>query len=198
MKKSMKRSVLSLIIVAMLAGCSTTATQPAQVVDKSVQTDADRAAAARAAAEKSAASAAANKAAAEAAALEQARLTSQVNPLTDPNNSLSKRSVYFDFDKYDVKAEYTSLVEAHAAYLTSHKDTKVTLQGNTDDRGSREYNLALGQRRADAVRKAFSLLNVPETQIEAVSFGEEKPKATGDDEAAWVQNRRADIVYQGE
>lgn len=198
MKKSMKRSVLSLIVVAMLAGCSTTATQPAQVVDKSVQTDADRAAAARAAAEKSAASAAANKAAAEAAALEQARLTSQVNPLTDPNNSLSKRSVYFDFDKYDVKAEYTSLVEAHAAYLTSHKDTKVTLQGNTDDRGSREYNLALGQRRADAVRKAFSLLNVPETQIEAVSFGEEKPKATGDDEAAWAQNRRADIVYQGE
>ena len=194
MKKSMKQSVLSLVVVAMLAGCSTTATQPAPVVDKAVQTDADRAAAARAAAEK----AAANKAAAEAAALEQARLTSQVNPLTDPNNSLSKRSVYFDFDKYDVKAEYTSLVEAHAAYLTSHKDAKVTLQGNTDDRGSREYNLALGQRRADAVRKAFNLLNVPETQIEAVSFGEEKPKATGDDEAAWTQNRRADIVYQGE
>jgi peptidoglycan-associated lipoprotein len=121
-----------------------------------------------------------------------------MNPLTDPNNMLSKRNVYFDFDKYDVKAEYTPLVEAHAAYLTSHKDAKVVVQGNTDDRGSREYNLALGQRRADAVRKSLNLLNVPESQIEAVSFGEEKPKAEGDNEAAWAQNRRADIVYQGE
>jgi peptidoglycan-associated lipoprotein len=189
----MKKTALSLILVALLAGCSTTATQPAPVVDNSVQ-DATARAAAKAAADK----AAADKAAAEAAALEQARLASQMNPLTDPNNMLSKRNVYFDFDKYDVKAEYTPLVEAHAAYLTSHKDAKVVVQGNTDDRGSREYNLALGQRRADAVRKSLNLLNVPESQIEAVSFGEEKPKAEGDNEAAWAQNRRADIVYQGE
>ncbi len=188
----MKKTALSLIVVAMLAGCSTTATQPAPVVDNAAQDAAARAAAANAAKN------AADKAAAEAAALEQARLASQANPLTDPNNTLSKRNVYFDFDKYVVKSEYTPLVEAHAAYLTSHKDAKVILQGNTDDRGSREYNLALGQRRADAVRKALNLLNVPETQMEAVSFGEEKPKATGNDEAAWAQNRRADIVYQGE
>jgi peptidoglycan-associated lipoprotein len=189
----MKKSVLSLIVVAMLAGCSTTPTQQAPIVDNSAA-DAARAAAAKMAADK----AAADKAAAEAAALEQARLASQVNPLTDPNNVLSKRSVYFDFDKYVVKSEFTPLVEAHAAYLTSHKDAKVILQGNTDDRGSREYNLALGQRRADAVRKALNLLSVPEAQMEAVSFGEEKPKATGNDEAAFAQNRRADIVYQGE
>ncbi len=190
----MNKTVLSLVLVALLAGCSTAATQPAPVVDNAAQDDAARAAAARAAAAK----AAADKAAAEAAALGQASVTSQANPLTDPNNVLSKRSVYFDFDKYNVKEEFRPLVEAHAAYLTSHKDTKVVLQGNADDRGSREYNLALGQRRADAVRKALNLLNVPEAQIEAVSFGEEKPKATGSDEAAWAQNRRADIVYQGE
>ncbi|BBO99954.1 peptidoglycan-associated lipoprotein Pal [Sulfuriferula nivalis] len=185
----MKKTALSLILVALLAGCSTTATQPAPVVDNSAQDAAARAAAAKAAAD---------KAAAEAAALEQARLASQMNPLTDPNNILSKRNVYFDFDKYAVKSEYTPMIEAHAAYLVSHKDVKVTVQGNTDDRGSREYNLALGQRRADAVRKAMNLLNVPEAQMEAVSFGEEKPKAAGEDEAAWAQNRRADIVYQGE
>lgn len=191
----MNKTVLSLVLVALLAGCSTTATQPAPVVDNAAQDDAARAAAARDAAAKTAA---ADKAAAEAAALEQARLASQANPLTDPNNVLSQRSVYFDFDKYNVKDEFRPMVEAHAAYLTSHKDVKVILQGNADDRGSREYNLALGQRRADAVRKALNLLNVAEAQIEAVSFGEEKPKATGSDEAAWAQNRRADVVYQGE
>ncbi|MDR3393293.1 MAG: peptidoglycan-associated lipoprotein Pal [Sulfuriferula sp.] len=184
----MKKTVLGLVIVGMLAGCSSVATKPAPVVDTSAQDAAARAAA----------KAAADKAAAEAAALERARLASQVNPLTDPSNILSHRSVYFDFDKYNVKDDFRPMIEAHAAYLTSHKDAKVTVQGNTDDRGSREYNLALGQRRADSVRKALSLLNVPESQMEAVSFGEEKPKATGEDEAAWSQNRRADIVYQGE
>ncbi|ARU32045.1 peptidoglycan-associated lipoprotein [Sulfuriferula sp. AH1] len=185
----MKKTVLGLVIVGMLAGCSSVGTKPAPVVDTSAQD-----AAAKAAAEK----AAADKAAAEAAALERARLASQANPLKDPSNILSQRSVYFDFDKYNVKDDFRPMIEAHAAYLTSHKDAKVTLQGNTDDRGSREYNLALGQRRADSVRKALNLLNVPESQMEAVSFGEEKPKATGEDEAAWSQNRRTDIVYQGE
>jgi peptidoglycan-associated lipoprotein len=88
------------------------------------------------------------------------------------------------------------VVEAHAKYLNAHKDRKVIIQGNTDDRGGAEYNLALGQKRAEAVRKALALLGVSEAQVEAVSFGKEKPKALGNDEAAWAENRRADIAYQ--
>ena len=121
-----------------------------------------------------------------------------VNPLKDPNNILSKRSIYFDYDKDEVKPEYRPLVEAHAKYLKEHADAKVVLQGNADERGSREYNLALGQRRSVAVKKVMNVLGVNDKQIETVSFGEEKPMATGHDEASWSQNRRVDIVYQGE
>jgi peptidoglycan-associated lipoprotein len=88
------------------------------------------------------------------------------------------------------------VVEAHAKYLAANKGRKILIQGNTDERGGREYNLALGQKRAEAVRKALSLLSVPESQMEAVSLGKEKPKATGSDEASWAENRRSDIVYQ--
>lgn len=122
----------------------------------------------------------------------------EVNPLKDPNNILSKRSVYFDFDKYAVKPEYRALVEAHAKYLASHPELSIRIEGNADDRGSREYNLSLGQKRAVAVKSAANLLGVPDKQIETISYGEEKPKATGDDEASWAENRRADIVYSGE
>jgi peptidoglycan-associated lipoprotein len=122
----------------------------------------------------------------------------EVNPLKDPNNILSKRSIFYDFDKYDVKSEYKPLVEAHSKYLTSHKDAKVAVQGNCDERGSREYNLSLGNRRADSVKKMMNVLGVPDSQIETVSFGEEKPRATCHDESCWKENRRSDIVYQGE
>jgi peptidoglycan-associated lipoprotein len=118
------------------------------------------------------------------------------DPLNDPNGPLAKRSVYFDFDSFVVKDEYRGLLEAHARYLAANKTRKVVLQGNTDERGGREYNLALGQKRAEAVRKAMVALGVPDSQLEAVSFGEEKPKATGSDEAALAENRRADIAYQ--
>lgn len=118
------------------------------------------------------------------------------DPLNDPKGVLAKRSVYFDFDKYDVKSEYKPVVDAHSQYLSTNKGRKVVIQGNTDERGGREYNLALGQKRADAVRKSMSLLGVAESQMEAVSFGKEKPKATGSDESAWAENRRADIVYK--
>ncbi len=118
--------------------------------------------------------------------------------LTDPKSILSKRSVYFDFDKYDVKDEYKPLVEAHAKYLSGHQGASVVLQGNADERGSREYNLALGQRRAESVKKMMNVLGVQDGQIETVSFGEEKPKAECHDESCWSQNRRADIVYKGE
>ncbi|HSD84722.1 MAG TPA: peptidoglycan-associated lipoprotein Pal [Anaerolineae bacterium] len=121
-----------------------------------------------------------------------------VNPLKDPNNILSKRSIYFDFDKDEVKQEFRPLVEAHAKYLTQNPDARVALQGNADERGSREYNLALGQRRAVAVKKVLNVLGASDKQIETVSYGEEKPRCTDRAEACWSQNRRADIVYAGE
>ena len=120
------------------------------------------------------------------------------NPLTDPGNILSKRSVYYDYDMSIVKDEYKPLVTAHARYLVQNRLAKMTIQGNTDERGSREYNIALGQRRADSVKQMLILLGAQEAQIETVSFGEEKPRATGKDEASYSENRRSDIVYQGE
>lgn len=121
-----------------------------------------------------------------------------VNPLKDPNNILSKRSIYFDFDKDEVKAEYRPLVEAHAKYLSANTGAKIMLQGNADERGSREYNLSLGQRRSVAVKKVMNVLGVNDKQIETVSYGEEKPQCADKTEACWAQNRRADIVYEGE
>lgn len=118
------------------------------------------------------------------------------DPLNNPTGILSKRSIYFDFDSYIIKDEFKSVVEAHAQYLNSHKNRKIIIQGNTDERGGREYNLALGQKRAEAVRKALVLLGVSDTQVEAVSLGKEKPKALGSDEASYAENRRSDIVYQ--
>lgn len=117
--------------------------------------------------------------------------------LTDPKSVLSKRSVYFDLDKYEIKKEYKDVVAAHAKFLTNNRQFKMLLQGNTDERGSHEYNLSLGQKRADAVKKSLLLLGAKEDQIESVSLGEEKPKAEGHDEAAWSQNRRADMLYKG-
>ncbi len=119
-----------------------------------------------------------------------------IDPLNDPNGELAARSIYFDFDSYVVKGEYQSLIQAHARYLNKNTNRRIYIQGNTDERGGREYNLALGQKRAEAVRKAMSLLGVSDSQMEAVSFGKEKPKALGNDEASWAENRRADIVYQ--
>jgi peptidoglycan-associated lipoprotein len=118
------------------------------------------------------------------------------DPFNDPSNPLSKRSIYFDFDSFTIKDEYRPVVEAHAKYLVANKARKVVVQGNTDERGSREYNLALGQKRAEAVRRSLNALGVADAQIEAVSFGEEKPKASGADEAAFAENRRADLAYQ--
>jgi len=118
--------------------------------------------------------------------------------LTDPSSPLSKRSIYFDYDRYDVKEEFRPLVELHARYLRDNQTMKMLIQGNTDERGSREYNLALGQRRSEAIKRMMLLLGAREDQVEAVSLGEEKPKATGSNEEAWAQNRRGDILYQGE
>jgi peptidoglycan-associated lipoprotein len=119
-----------------------------------------------------------------------------VDPLNDPNSPLAKRSIYFDFDSYAVRDDYQPLLQQHAQYLKSHPDRHVLIQGNTDERGTSEYNLALGQKRAEAVRRAMSLLGVADSQMEAVSLGKEKPQATGHDESSWAQNRRADLAYQ--
>ncbi len=102
--------------------------------------------------------------------------------------------VYFDYDSYVVKDDFRSVVEANAKYLTADRTRRMTIEGHTDERGGREYNLALGQRRAEAVSRALALLGANESQLEAVSFGKERPAAAGSDEAAWAKNRRAELV----
>ena len=114
----------------------------------------------------------------------------------DPKSDISTgRSVYFDFDMALVKPEFSSLVERHGKFLTSNPKVSIKIEGNTDERGSAEYNLALGQKRAEAVRQALKIYGVKETQMEAISWGSEKPKTAGHDESAWAQNRRADLQY---
>ena len=115
-------------------------------------------------------------------------------PWNDPKSPLFEKSIYFGFDEYTVQTKYQKMLSAHASYLKANPSQKIIIQGNTDDRGTAEYNLALGQRRSDAVRKSLNLMGVSDNQMEAVSFGKEKPKAEGDNEAAWAENRRADIA----
>jgi peptidoglycan-associated lipoprotein len=122
--------------------------------------------------------------------------TGSADPLNDPKGVLANRSVYFDFDSYSVREDGKPVVENHSGYLNKNKSRTVLIQGNTDERGGTEYNLALGQKRAEAVRRSMASMGVAESQMEAVSLGEEKPKATGNNDAAWAENRRADIVYK--
>lgn len=116
-------------------------------------------------------------------------------PWNDPKSPLFEKSVYFGFDEYTVQTKYQKMLSTHASYLKANSKQKIIIQGNTDERGTAEYNLALGQRRSDAVRKSLNLMGVSDEQMEAVSFGKEKPKTEGDNEAAWTENRRADIIY---
>ena len=106
------------------------------------------------------------------------------------------RIVYFDYDSYVIKPEFQSLIEAHSRFIKAGGNRKLSIEGHTDDRGGREYNLALGQKRAEAVRRSLGLLGVPDSQIEAVSFGKEKPAALGNSEDAHAQNRRAELTYR--
>ena len=177
-----KSLLMSVLLASVLAACSNNAVKnkPAAPVVDSAQSS-------QAAADAEAARLAAEKAAADA----------DLAALKDPNNILSKRSVYFDFDKDEVKPEYRALVDAHAKFLLAHPKSKVAIQGNADNRGSREYNLSLGQRRSVAVKKVMNLAGVQEAQIETVSYGEEKANACKD-EACFQQDRRADIVYDHE
>jgi len=118
-----------------------------------------------------------------------------IDPRQQAGSVLTKRSIYFDYDSYAVKAEYQDIVAAHAKFLSSRKDLKVMLEGHADERGSREYNLALGQQRSEAVFKVITMTGGLKDNLEAVSFGKEKPVAIGHDESAWKQNRRVDIRY---
>ena len=114
----------------------------------------------------------------------------------DPANPIStNRSVYFDFDVYTIKPEFAKMVEMHGKFLAANPSVSIRVEGNADERGSAEYNLALGQKRANALTKALKTYGVKDSQIETISFGREKPKATGHDEASWAQNRRADLDY---
>lgn len=117
------------------------------------------------------------------------------SPFENPNNPLSKHTVYFNFDSSEILPDDRPIVLAHAKYLVAHPNVKVVLQGNTDERGTAEYNIALGERRAKAVSQLMQLQGVARSQIQVVSFGEEHPVALGHNEAAWRQNRRVDIVY---
>ena len=118
--------------------------------------------------------------------------------LRDPASILSKRQVFFDYDKFDVKDEYRPLIEAHAKYLRENPNAKMLIQGNADERGSREYNVALGQKRSDNVKKVLVLLGAREAQVESVSLGEEKPMCAEHNEDCWAKNRRGEMLYGGE
>jgi len=127
---------------------------------------------------------------------------STVTPVNaDPNAGTAQgpvgvaRIVYFDYDSYTVKPEFQSIIDGHARFLKGATQRRISIEGHTDERGGREYNLALGQKRAEAVRRALTLLGVSDNQIEAVSFGKEKPAVQGSGEEAWAQNRRAEIRY---
>lgn len=119
-------------------------------------------------------------------------------PWNDPSSPLSKRVIYFKFDSSEVASEDRETVANHARYLAGHKDLTVTLEGHADERGSREYNIGLGERRANAVRDLMTVQGVADSQIKTVSYGEEKPAVEGHDEAAWSKNRRVEIVYPGQ
>ena len=181
----MKRLILTAVLTVVLAGCSTTPTPEsgAPVEERTAP---------------SGTPGAATSGTTGANVDGTATRSGQGNPLRDPNSPLSKRSVYFDFDSYAVRDEYKPLIEAHGRYLQSTRPGRMIIQGNTDERGSREYNIALGQRRADAVKKMMMLYGATGSQIETVSFGKEKPRNAGHDESAWTENRRDDFLYQGE
>jgi peptidoglycan-associated lipoprotein len=129
------------------------------------------------------------------AAAQSAVATVTLDPLDDPKSGLAARSVYFAYDNFTVDSKYEPLVQAHGKYLQAHPQVQIRVEGNADERGSREYNLALGEKRAQVVEKQLEIMGAKAGQVEAVSYGEERPKAEGHDEAAWAENRRADIRY---
>ncbi|MDP9043402.1 MAG: peptidoglycan-associated lipoprotein Pal [Pseudomonadota bacterium] len=121
--------------------------------------------------------------------------TVTLDPLDDPKSELAARSVYFAYDDFSIDPKYQPLVQAHGRFLEGHPQVQVRVEGNTDERGSREYNLALGDKRAQIVARQLQVMGAKSGQVEAVSYGAERPKNDGHDESAWAENRRADIRY---
>lgn len=192
LQANLNAKLIAIVVASVfLVACKSTPIAPAKVEDKSP---------APPTATKPATdpNAGANTGAVKEVAIDSSANDAGNNPLKDPNNILSKRNIYFDYDSDAVKAEYRPIIEAHAKYLLAHADAKMIVQGNTDERGTREYNLSLGQRRSVAVKKALNLLGVNDGQIETVSYGEEKVTANCADDACFAQNRHADIVYAGD
>jgi peptidoglycan-associated lipoprotein len=185
----MNKVLWPILLALTLSACGTSGSKPATVEDRTggtTATTADR-------------SAGADSTGVSGAGVTGSALPGDSgDPRKNPASPLSKRSIHFDFDSYVVKDEYRPMLEAHAGYLLSKRDARVILQGNADERGSREYNLALGQKRAEAVRKVLAVLGVSDAQMEAISFGEEKPRNEADTEAAYAENRRTDVVYGDE
>jgi peptidoglycan-associated lipoprotein len=120
---------------------------------------------------------------------------SRISELDDPQSPLSVRIIYFEYDSSDIRPEYRETIQAHAAYLSTHQNVTITLEGHADERGSREYNLALGERRAQSINRQMTLWGVSSGQIRTVSYGEERPAIDGHDESAWSENRRVEIIY---
>jgi peptidoglycan-associated lipoprotein len=186
----MRNITIAALVALFLAGCSTQPSQPTAPID-------DRSAPA-ATGTPGTSTAGTGTGGVTGATVPGTGVGTGTGALRDPGNILSKRNVFFDFDSFVVKDEYRPLVEAHARYLAGNRAARATIQGNTDERGSREYNIALGQRRADAIKRMMTLIGAQDGQVETVSFGKEKPRNQGHDEAAWAQNRRGDIVHAGE
>lgn len=185
--------IIALSMAVLLVACKSTPMTKAPVEDKSAGS-----ASSSSTSSSTGASDGADANAVKPVTIDSDANTAGANELKDPNNILSKRNIYFDYDSDAVKAEYRPLVEAHGKYLLAHGDAKMILQGNTDERGTREYNLSLGQRRSVAVKNALNLLGVKDGQIETVSYGEEKSEGTCADENCYQKNRRVDIVYENE
>ena len=181
----MKRTLFSIISSLVLASALVACGSNVKLADVPVQ-------------DKSSSSKLAEDAAAAAAAalggVAPVQIDATEGALAGPANTV--KTIYFDFDSYVLKPEFQSVVEAHARYLTADTSRKIAIEGHTDERGGREYNLALGQKRAEAVRRALGLSGVTDSQVEAVSFGKEKPAASGFDESSAAKNRRAEIRYR--
>jgi peptidoglycan-associated lipoprotein len=190
----MNKIILSVVLAGVLAACSSAppkVEEPAKVEEVKVVPEAPKPVAAT--------PPPAVETVAPAQPLEEVKKEEDGGyPPKDQGGALGKRSIFYAFDAFAVADEYKPVAEAHAGFLSHHRKAKVTLQGNCDERGSREYNLALGARRAEGVKNLLSLSGAGSDQIEVVSFGKEKPKAAGHDDEAWAQNRRVDFVYQGE
>ena len=172
---TIKTLTFTLIAAAVLAGCSSTPLDTPKPPDGSVT--------------------AAPPTTPSAGTAQSKVATVTLDPLDDPKGELAARSVYFGYDDFTVDGKYQPLVQAHGRFLQSHAQMQIRVEGNTDERGSREYNLALGDKRAQIVAKQLQLMGAKPAQIEPVSYGEERPKSEGHDEAAWAENRRADIRY---